>query len=215
MDKPIITPLDDGPLCVTPSSCDCAARLLRDHEGTVVDEPAPYSLCRCGASSTKPFCDGTHNTIGFDSTNTCDHVKDFWTDYVGEKITVHNNAQLCSVSERCVKGLPMVFRSGRSPWCDPDAATVEDIIAVIESCPSGALAYTIDGVRHDSLDREPSIRVTKDGPYEVRGSVCIEADPGGADCSREHYALCRCGASRNKPYCDGSHWEVRFTDPVE
>jgi uncharacterized Fe-S cluster protein YjdI/CDGSH-type Zn-finger protein len=125
---------------------------------------------------------------------------------------VHNNPQLCSISERCVKGLPQVFRSGVKPWCDPDAASAEDIVRIVESCPSGALWYTLDGVEHRDFGRPMGIRVARNGPYEVTGGICIEAPDGASECSREHYALCRCGASCNKPYCDGSHWDAGFID---
>ncbi len=215
MEKPAITPVEDGPLCVTAASGDADARLLRDAHGDVVDEAAPLLLCRCGGSSDKPFCDGTHATNGFSSVNTCDHAKDRRDDYVGAGITVHNNPQLCSVSRRCVEGLPQVFRRGRQPWCDPDAAPVADIIALVETCPSGALWYSVDGEEHRDFGQASAVTVMKDGPYAVTGGVVVEAPDAGVDCSKEHCALCRCGASANKPYCDGSHVEAGFTDPEE
>lgn len=215
MDKPVITPLDNGPLFVEAASAEPDAELLRAADGEVVPVSAPFTLCRCGGSSDKPFCDGTHDRVGFDSTNRCDHAKDRVDTYVGAGITVYNNPQLCSISERCVKGLPQVFRRGQKPWCDPDAASPDEIAALIERCPSGALWYSIEGVEHRDFGQEPAITISLNGPYEVAGGVVTEAPDPATVCSHEHYALCRCGASCNKPYCDGSHWEAGFVDETQ
>ena len=98
----------------------------------------------------------------------------------------------------------------QEPWIDPDGATAEAIIETIKQCPSGALSYSIQDVEHRDLDQAPEIHVVKGGPYQVVGSVELK-DGGWCDgVSREHYTLCRCGHSKNKPFCDGSHWNVEF-----
>jgi len=106
-----------------------------------------------------------------------------------------------------------VFRREGSPWIHPDAASADDIARIIEKCPSGALSYTRDAVLHKDLEREPAIRIARGGPYEVVGGPEL-ADPDGCHPeSAEHYTLCRCGESRNKPFCDGTHWQVPFDEP--
>ena len=102
----------------------------------------------------------------------------------------------------------------RKPWIDPDAAEPERIIETIKRCPSGALSYTLDGEYHMDQDRDASISIGKDGPYKVVGGPSLE-DPGNSGTkpvSKEHYALCRCGRSKNKPFCDGSHRDAGFKD---
>jgi truncated hemoglobin YjbI/CDGSH-type Zn-finger protein len=99
---------------------------------------------------------------------------------------------------------------------------MDEIVRAVRDCPSGALSLAFDGSeRRDLVDRprEPGIEVTKDGPYRITGSVGLVSDLG-ADvarndgASREHFSLCRCGRSRNKPFCSGMHWYADFHDPV-
>jgi CDGSH-type Zn-finger protein len=90
----------------------------------------------------------------------------------------------------------------------------------MKSCPSGALSYAIDGIeRRDDVDqqREPTITVSKDGPYRITGGIPLNNGQGNDEqraqgSSREHYALCRCGQSKNKPFCSGMHWYANFHD---
>jgi CDGSH-type Zn-finger protein len=101
---------------------------------------------------------------------------------------------------------------------------MDEIIRAVRDCPSGALSYAIDGTEaRGQVDRggtrPPAIEVTKDGPYRVTGRVALAGaggDPAerGQGASLEHYALCRCGHSQNKPFCSGMHWYVGFRDPV-
>jgi hypothetical protein len=91
---------------------------------------------------------------------------------------------------------------------------VEEIVAIVRKCPSGALSYAIDGVEAEPLDRPPMVTVTDNGPYAVTGGIELIGVKFGQGASTEHYTLCRCGASKNKPFCDGSHWDVEFRDPA-
>jgi truncated hemoglobin YjbI len=100
---------------------------------------------------------------------------------------------------------------------------MDEIVRAVRSCPSGALSYAIDGVEaREEVDhhgtREPQIEVSKDGPYRITGAIALTGgdgseEPLAAGASREHYALCRCGQSQNKPFCSGMHWYVEFRDP--
>src|SRR6476469_8321879 len=106
------------------------------------------ALCRCGASANKPFCDGTHVKIGFSSANPVDRVEDKRESYQGRHITIHDNRSICAHAGRCTDGLPAVFRMNKEPWIDADAASREEISAVVRQCPSGALSYSVDGIEH-------------------------------------------------------------------
>jgi CDGSH-type Zn-finger protein len=198
---------------------------LQNSKGESLFTIRGVSLCRCGASNNKPFCDGTHSKIGFssenkeESANDNDHhpiVKDKRKNYVGKGITIHDNRKICSHAAECVNNLPSVFKLNARPWISPDAAeTKEEIINTIRKCPSGALSYSIDGIEYqDQNERMPMITVSKDGPYLVTGGIDLSGDSiqWAEGASKEHYVLCRCGASNNKPFCDGMHRVINFKD---
>ncbi len=96
------------------------------------------------------------------------------------------------------------------PWIDSTGAPVDEIVLVIQMCPSGALSYTKDGVKHESQDRSSSINLSKDGPYRVVGGIELDDYNGSTPHLKEHYTLCQCGGSKNKPFCDGTHWYIKF-----
>jgi CDGSH-type Zn-finger protein len=178
------------------------------------------SLCRCGASKNKSFCDGTHGTIGFSSENKDNNaseqtIKDKRKNYVGKRITIHDNRKICSHAAECVNNLQSVFNPKSQPWINPGAAKIEEIINTIRKCPSGALSYSIDDVEYrDQNERKPLVTVSKDGPYLITGGIDLIGDniQFAEGSSKEHYALCRCGASNNKPFCDGMHKTINFKD---
>ena len=117
-----------------------------------------------------------------------------------------------------------MFRAGAEPFVAPSGGRMDEIIRAVRDCPSGALSYAIDGPEaRGQADwggtRPPAIEVTRDGPYRITGGIALigaDGEPGaaGAGSSPEHYALCRCGHSQNKPFCSGMHWYVGFRDPV-
>ena len=182
----------------------------RDQNGPIETE-ATMALCRCGRSSRKPFCDGSHAKVGFSSDKSAARTPDKRESYIGKQVTIHDNRGLCAHAGVCTDNLASVFRMGEEPWIDPDAATVDEIVAIVEKCPSGALGYTIGDSERTAPAGAASIRIVPQGPYAVSGEVVLEADWGeGASSSR--FTLCRCGASKNKPFCDGSHWDVDFDD---
>ena len=187
---------------------------LRRASGEACATVRGVSLCRCGGSKRKPFCDGTHGAIGFRGTNTADPAKNKRDTYRGKRITIFDNRAICSHAGHCTDALKSVFRMKQEPWIDADGAKVEDIVATIRKCPSGALSYAIDGVEAEPPSREPMITVTADGPYAITGGVELLGQKFGDGASQEHYTLCRCGASKNKPFCDGSHWTIKFHDPA-
>jgi len=182
------------------------------------------ALCRCGASATKPLCDGTHARIGFTAEKSPSRVPDRRDTYVGQQVTVFDNRGICQHSGLCTDRLATVFRTGTEPFVAPSGGRMDEIVRAVRDCPSGALSFAIDTTEaRDQVDhaqlRPPAIEVTKDGPYRIVGGVALsDADgndePRADGSSREHYALCRCGQSQNKPFCSGMHWYVDFHDPA-
>ncbi|NOX17616.1 MAG: glutamate synthase, partial [Chlorobi bacterium] len=168
------------------------------------------ALCRCGESKKKPFCDGTHGKIGWVSEKLDGRQPRKSDEYAGKEITIHDDRGICSHAGFCTDGLPKVFRMQTEPWIEPNAETVEKIIETIRKCPSGALSYSIDGKRYDKFSDQPEIQITENGPYFVKGNIELENEDRPE--SEEHFALCRCGKSRNKPFCDGRHWYHKFRD---
>ena len=134
--------------------------------------------------------------------------------YPGRHLTIHDDRGICSHAGFCTEGLKEVFREDGDPWIDPDGAQAAAIIATIAKCPSGALSYSIDGVETAERGGPPMVTVTNDGPYAVTGGVELAGVAFASGATRDHYTLCRCGASKNKPFCDGSHWEIGFRDPA-
>ncbi len=182
------------------------------------------ALCRCGDSQVKPWCDGTHATIGFTDGKDPNRVADRRDTYVGQQVTVLDNRGTCQHSGFCTDRLATVFHSGTQPFVTASGGRMDEIIRAARDCPSGALSYAVDGheARADvdyHATREPAIEVSRDGPYRVTGGIpLVDADAGAVarnqGASLEHYALCRCGQSQNKPFCSGMHYYVQFRDPV-
>lgn len=204
--KPSIEVLKDGPYMVRD------LERFENSRGEAIETKPFMALCRCGQSANKPFCDSTHLKVGFSGDKQEGRVSDRLDDYEGKEITIHDNRGVCSHRGHCTGFLPNVFRSKKKPWIDPDAEKPDEIARVIEMCPSGALSYTKDGVLHKELNRESKVIVSKDGPYDVEGGVDFEDADGSKTESEEHYTLCRCGSSKNKPFCDGTHGSVGFKD---
>ena len=213
-DAPRIEPVPGGPLAYERGGALPCGELLDAHRRPI-EAPDAMLLCRCGASADKPFCDGSHAVVGFSSARKWKAGAGKRIDHVGRNITIHDNRVLCAHVEYCVEGLPAVFDRSRTPWIDPDAASVEEIIAICERCPSGALSYSIDGVEHRDVERPAAVVTAKDGPYLVEGGVEIVGEVTAPDASAEHCTLCRCGASYNKPFCEGKHVKVDFQDGQE
>lgn len=201
-----IVPEHNGPYLVTNVTS------MTNSKGETLTTRAEMALCRCGGSAMKPYCDGTHAHNDFNSGKADDRTPDERTAYAGAEVTILDNRGTCCHSGNCSDNLPAVFRLGVEPWIDPNGAAKQEIIDIVRACPSGALSYALDGVEFRDRDRASSIYVSKDGPYHVQGHVSLLHEQFGEGASGEHYALCRCGQSKNKPFCDGSHWYAKFED---
>ena len=132
--------------------------------------------------------------------------------YVGDAIEVLWEPRLCIHVRNCVSRLPQVFVPEARPWVVVDAVDADAIAAAIESCPTGALHYRrLDGGLQEQPPAETTVEPRPNGPLFVRGAVRI-VDPDGHLIREDtRVALCRCGGSGNKPFCDGSHLRIGFT----
>ena len=130
-------------------------------------------------------------------------------EFTNGEVTIVFVPKRCFHSERCIKGLPGVFNVENSPWIDANGAETSMIISQVKKCPSGALTYYLN----QELEGEAisaSIEVIEDGPYLIKGNIKIEDLNGKASIQKGPFALCRCGQSQNKPYCDSSHRKHLF-----
>jgi CDGSH-type Zn-finger protein len=211
-EQPKIACLPNGPYYLLNDPTPQTIPNLQDAKGDPCATVTGVALCRCGGSRNKPFCDGTHGTNGFTDEKQTDGRLDKRDNYVGRRITIHDNRGICSHAGYCTDTLESVFRLGEEPWIDPDGAPAREIMDTIKRCPSGALSYTVDNIEHRDQHRPPMVTVTKNGPYAVTGGIELLDQPMGKGASPEHYALCRCGGSKNKPFCDGTHWHIEFSD---
>jgi CDGSH-type Zn-finger protein/uncharacterized Fe-S cluster protein YjdI len=134
--------------------------------------------------------------------------------YEGEQVTVTYDQARCIHAGECVKGLPQVFDPSKSPWVSPDAADAAALLEVVSRCPTGALHVEVEdaSLRETAPDHNVAV-VGADGPLFLRGEVEVLAADGSLLATDTRLALCRCGKSKNKPFCDDSHYEAGFRDP--
>jgi uncharacterized Fe-S cluster protein YjdI len=135
--------------------------------------------------------------------------------YEGEHITVTFDSNLCIHSAKCLSGLPAVFDVRRRKWIDVAKAAAEDIALVIDQCPSRALRYVRPGVAPAASAAEAAqpatiVTLSSDGPLVIQGPVRVQTAAGDVVREADRVALCRCGGTRNQPFCDGSHVTVGF-----
>jgi CDGSH-type Zn-finger protein/uncharacterized Fe-S cluster protein YjdI len=133
--------------------------------------------------------------------------------YTGEKAAVTYDAVRCIHAAECVHGLPEVFDPERKPWILPDQAGPDALLRVVVACPTGALHFErADGGPAESAPEGNTATVAADGPVYVHGDVEMVTHEGEALLTDMRVALCRCGASENKPLCDGAHAKAGFQD---
>jgi uncharacterized Fe-S cluster protein YjdI len=125
-------------------------------------------------------------------------------EYATDEIVVEWEPRLCYHSQNCVRALPQVFDNDRRPWVKVDAASADEVEAAVARCPSGALRTRRVGVA-PAHRPQPEICASANGPLLVRGGVRIVDAEGAILFEGERVALCRCGGSSNKPFCDGTH----------
>ncbi len=197
--------------------CDDGGESVEWREGARYPDKEAYSLCRCGKSAHKPFCDGTHASIGFDGTETASRepYAERAERCEGPGAALTDAKDLCSEARFCAargKLWRLVDRTG-----DPDVAT--QVIGQAGMCPSGRYV-ACDAATGEPIEPffEPSIGLIEDpdigvsGGVWVRGGIPVESSDGYVYEVRNRMTLCRCGESANKPFCDGSHCAAGFND---
>ena len=123
-----------------------------------------------------------------------------------------SKARCVHVAE-CVRGLPQVFQPGRRPWVMPDRAAADRVAEVVRRCPTGALHYERrDGGAPEAVPESNTVVPTPYGPLYLRGDIQVRGVDGATLLRDTRVALCRCGATKHAPVCDGSHWEAGFDD---
>ena len=168
------------------------------------------ALCRCGQSRNKPFCDGTHMTVGFDGTETASREP-----YLKQAKEINGPAMKLTDAEIFCASARFCDRAGGIWNHVPQSHQPESGRIVAEeaaACPSGRLVvWDPKTGKPNEPKLERSIGLVEDpqlgvmGPIWVRGGIPIESADGKIYEIRNRVTLCRCGRSSNKPFCDGSH----------
>jgi CDGSH-type Zn-finger protein len=225
MNKKTIKVSKNGPFLVSGGIPLIKLVILTDEEGYPVEwveknrypEQESYSLCRCGQSKEKPFCDGTHDEINFNGTETATH--DSYD--VAAKITqgpdliLADNHKLCTHAGFCTRAGTIGFLVRNSENPEYRKLAIEEAA----NCDSGRfVVYEKDSGKVIEPELEISIAVVEEpdkgvsGPLWVRAGIPIESAEGEVYEIRNRVTLCRCGKSFNKPFCDGTHLMIGFND---
>lgn len=134
-------------------------------------------------------------------------------EYSNKELTVVWKPEKCSHAGECVKRLPEVYKPKEKPWINLENASSEALIRQINNCPSGALSYYLN---EESLGEKKEVRkelnvtILENGPLLVKGKFKVTGISGKVEEKENSTAFCRCGASANKPYCDGKHKGIGF-----
>jgi len=223
--EPRVTVSRNGPYIVTGNTPLSKQMISADAEGAseswevgeAIAHRETYALCRCGASLTKPFCDGAHLRVGFDGTETAnrepyDHQAKVLD---GPVLQLSDAESLCAFARFCDPHGQVWSQVAKTD--DPQVQA--QFLVQVNACPSGRLvAWDKATGRPVEATLPASIGVVEDpaegcaGPLWLRGGLAVIAADGFAYEVRNRITLCRCGASRNKPFCDGSHASIAFQD---
>lgn len=134
-------------------------------------------------------------------------------EYFNGDLAVVWKPQLCIHAGKCVNALPNVYKPDEKPWISAQNATHQELKDQIAMCPSGALSYYMKGEENEDLQTlETKVEVSENGPLLVSGPFQMIHTNGKEEVKNQITAFCRCGVSRNKPYCDGSHVEAEFKE---
>ncbi len=137
--------------------------------------------------------------------------KKFIHAYEGDEVKVMWDQRLCIHVGECGRADNDLFTSGRDPWCAPDEVAQGDVKRICERCPTGALTFEGDGLEPEAAAHN-TVHVANHGPLYVRGDLAIDGAADDMTGTKRRVALCRCGLSKNKPFCDNSHEAGEFAD---
>ncbi len=132
--------------------------------------------------------------------------------YETDDVVIYWDSSRCIHTGRCLRALPEVFDTSKRPWVQPEGHTGEALADAIEQCPTGALKYEWKDGRSQAKDGPITVTPAPNGPLFVRGTVRVQKRGGEVIAEEDRLALCRCGASKNQPFCDLSHKAVGFRD---
>jgi CDGSH-type Zn-finger protein len=207
----------DLPLTVVTIGANDEGESVRFEWGRKFPHKAQVALGRCGGSASKPYCDGTHTKIGFDGTETASRktYRDQAKVIPGATMSLTDAESLCAFTRFCDphgQVWTLVSETGH-------AEAKENFVRQTCDCPSGRLVAW-DNASGEPIEPhyEPSIGLLEDpvedcsGPLWVRGGIPVSSADGFRYEVRNRVTLCRCGASKNKPFCDGSHAAIKFKD---
>ncbi len=183
----------------------------------VLETEETYALCRCGQSSSKPFCDGTHARIDFDGTEVADPrpTRERQRVLDGHGIVIRRDGPLCMHAAFCVgrvERIPAMLEGAE------DSDVRARVIALIDRCPSGSYTYSLEEDGPDiEADLPVAIAVTEEersiaGALWITGGIPVTRADGQPFETRNRVTLCRCGQSENKPLCDGTHRKIDFRE---
>ena len=139
--------------------------------------------------------------------------KEIRKEYTNNEITIIWKPKSCIHAAECIKALPKVYRPKEKPWIQIEHATADELKEQIRKCPSGALSFYMNGEENKEEEvLETKVEVLKSGPLLVYGTLRVKDKDGREEIKNKTTAFCRCGASNNKPYCDGTHIKISFND---
>lgn len=186
-------------------------------EGRKFEGGAEYFLCRCGQSKNKPFCDNSHLAVGFVGEETASRrpLERQSVHFDGPKLLLSDAEQYCAFARFCDPGGKIWSLIERT-----DRPEVRDlVIREANHCPAGRLVLhsketgeAVEQPLPPSLGLVEDLALRCSGPLWVRGGLRIESQDGKAYEARNRVTLCRCGASDNMPFCNGSHASIKFRD---
>lgn len=138
-------------------------------------------------------------------------MKDVTKHYSNDDLTIAWKPAKCIHAGECVKALPNVYKPDEKPWIQIENATTEELKNQIKKCPTGALSYTMNNQENNTPEAsEVKVDIMKNGPAIVQGTIKVTHSDGSTEIKENRMAICRCGASSNKPFCDGQHGKVGF-----
>lgn len=202
MKKLSINFVENGPIKITNNSNETLSKTVL-FDNNPIQMKSNLFICRCGRTKNQPLCDGTHAKVNFNSNK---EIKEENIQvYEGKDIDIHFNRSICSGAANCVRKFSNIYKSTSENWISPDKGTIEEVINSIKACPSGALSYELKDESPKEEYKDEEINIIKDGPILVKGDIENEISSWSTNANKQKFALCRCGNSKNKPFCDYSH----------
>jgi CDGSH-type Zn-finger protein len=205
----------DAPLTEEIIGANAKGESVEWQRGRAYDAAAKYALCRCGQSARAPFCDGTHAKVGFDGTETAPRMP-FAAQartFDGPDLSLLDARHLCADARFCDPNGKVWTQVARTD--DPDVRAM--FLSQVHNCPAGRLlAFDKAAGKTIESDSPLAIGLIEDpvegcsGPIWLRGGVALTSADGHQYEGRNNMTVCRCGSSKNKPFCDGTHASINF-----